>query len=64
MATGREQKCSCREQGGEDNYASAPQDGVLHPETPSDLGISHTSIRLITEVARQFIHDYETLAQW
>jgi hypothetical protein len=37
---------------------------VVHPETPSDLEISDSNIRLITEVARQFIHDFEALAQW
>jgi hypothetical protein len=37
---------------------------VVHPETPSDLEISQTNVRLITEVASQFIRDFQALARW
>jgi hypothetical protein len=37
---------------------------VLHPETPADLEVSRASLRLMIEVAREFIHDFETFAQW
>lgn len=37
---------------------------VLHPQTPSDLEISDRNIRLLTEVAGDFISDFETIAQW
>jgi hypothetical protein len=37
---------------------------VVHPETPSDLEITDRNIRLLTEVAGDFISDFEALAQW
>lgn len=37
---------------------------VVHPQTPSDLEITDRNIRLLTEVAGEFISDFERLAQW
>lgn len=37
---------------------------VVHPQAPSDLEITDRNIRLLTEVAGDFISDFERLAQW
>lgn len=37
---------------------------VVHPDTPADLEVTDANLRLITDVARRFIHDFETFARW
>ncbi len=37
---------------------------VVHPDTPADLEVTDSNLRLITEVARRFIGDFATFARW